>query len=265
MTEPFLKWPGGKRWLISQHAGLLPACYNRYLEPFLGSGAVFFRVAPPISILADTNEELINAYRCVKRHATTLDVMLQGFQLKHSESFYYSMRNQSPTTDIERAARFIYLNRTCFNGMYRVNRLGKFNVPIGTKDTVAFPSGYLSEVSRCLQRAQLKVLDFEETLDLATHGDFAFVDPPYTVMHNNNGFIKYNAKLFSWSDQMRLAKAVRRAVGRGVSVLLSNADHSDVCDLYDGFGEHLKIARASVLSGSPAGRRGTTELIVRAY
>lgn len=265
MIEPFLKWPGGKRWLVAQHGHLLPARFHRYVEPFLGSGAVFFRLAPKSCILADTNEELIHAYRWIKRDWLTLDAILQEFHARHSEKFYYEMRDSEPTEGLARAARFIYLNRTCFNGMYRVNRSGRFNVPIGTKVSVAFPSGYLGEISKRLRAAKLRVLDFEKTLDLAEEGDFAFVDPPYTVMHNNNGFIKYNAKLFSWNDQKRLAGAVKRAAERGVSVLLSNADHSDVRDLYSGFGEHIQVGRASVLSASAEGRRATTELIVRCY
>lgn len=263
MIEPFLKWPGGKRWLTAQHAHLLPPCYNRYIEPFLGGGAVFFRVAPKSSLLADTNKELINAYQCIKDDWLSLEEMLQHFQVKHSERFYYKIRERSPVARMERAARFIYLNRTCFNGMYRVNQAGKFNVPIGTKLNVSFPSGYLGKVAKQLRDAQLEDFDFEKTLDLAKEGDFAFIDPPYTVTHNDNGFIKYNAKLFSWADQVRLADVVKRTASRGVSILLSNADHSDVRKLYKGFGEHFQIMRASVLSGMAHGRRSTTELLVR--
>lgn len=265
MIDPFLKWPGGKRWLTTQHANLLPVCYNRYIEPFLGGGAVFFRIAPRDCILADTNKELINAYRCIKDDWLAIEARLKCFQVRHSETFYYMIRDASPVAPLERAARFIYLNRTCFNGMYRVNRDGKFNVPIGTKVNVSFPSGYLGKVAKQLRQAQLHEFDFEKTLDLAREGDFAFIDPPYTVMHNDNGFIKYNAKLFSWGDQLRLANAVKRAAARGVSVLVSNADHSDIRKLYKGFGEHFQITRESVLSGVPKGRRTTTELLVRAY
>jgi len=265
IIDPFLKWPGGKRWLMAQHSYLLPTQFNCYVEPFLGSGAVFFRVAPKICILADTNKELIQAYQCVRDDWPTLDAILQEYQVKHSEKFYYKLRDCEPIGKAQRAARFIYLNRTCFNGMYRVNRAGKFNVPIGTKVAVAFTPGYLKRVSKHLSGARLKVYDFEKTLDLASEGDFAFVDPPYTVMHNNNGFIKYNANLFSWADQVRLAAAVKKAAGRGVSILLTNADHSDIRKLYEGFGEHFQIARSSVLSGSAHGRRATTELLVRFF
>jgi DNA adenine methylase len=263
MIEPFLKWPGGKRWLVSQHANFLPVRYERYIEPFLGGGAVFFRVAPSSSILSDANVELINAYRCIRRDPLGLDQVLAKFQRKHSDEFYYRMRATKPTEPMARAARFVYLNRTCFNGMYRVNREGQFNVPIGTKQAISYPPGYLEQVARHLRGANLRAMDFEETLDLAKEGDFVFVDPPYTVMHNNNGFIKYNAKLFSWNDQMRLASAVKRAARRGASILLSNADHSDVRTLYDGFGEHHQIGRSSVLSGMAEGRRSTTELLIR--
>jgi DNA adenine methylase len=265
MIEPFLKWPGGKRWLMNQHPNLLPVCYERYMEPFLGSGAVFFRVAPSTCVLSDSNTELINTYLCVQEYPASLEERLICFQNKHSVDFYYKMRSQRPLGALDRAARFIYLNRTCFNGMYRVNQTGDFNVPIGTKQTVSFPEGYLRKVADLLRGARLFSYDFETAIDLANDGDFLFVDPPYTVMHNNNGFIKYNASLFSWEDQVRLALALRRAARRGVSLLLSNADHSDVRDLYASFGTHHQISRSSVLSGTASARRATTELLITHY
>jgi DNA adenine methylase len=215
--------------------------------------------------IADSNVELINAYRCIKSDYQSLEDELNDMQGKHSEKFYYKTRSEDPPDRLQRAARFIYLNRTCFNGMYRVNKDGKFNVPIGTKSTVAFERGYLKTIAETLKNTTLRHFDFEKTLALAQPGDFAFIDPPYTVMHNNNGFNKYNAKLFSWEDQVRLAKAVKRTAERGVFILLSNADHLDVRALYENFGEHIQVGRASVLSGEPAGRRATTELIVRSY
>lgn len=265
MVDPFLKWPGGKRWFVSQYAHLLPSSYKRYIEPFVGGGAVFFHISPKKSILADTNEELINAYKCIKSHHHLLDELLKEYQAKHSKYFYYRVRETIPTDRLNRAARFIYLNRTCFNGMYRVNLSGEFNVPIGTKVSVAYPPGYLAKVSKTFHQTKISVMDFEKTLAQSETGDFVFIDPPYTVMHNNNGFIKYNARLFSWADQVRLANSVKQTAARGVSILVSNADHSDIRSLYKDFGEHIQIRRNSFLSGSAKGRRATTELIIRAY
>ena len=139
MREPFLKWPGGKRWLVHQYASLFPSQYRRYLEPFLGGGAVFFHLMPQRAILSDTNRDLVNAYQCLKKHAKTIDERLSELQQKHSKALYYRIRATCPTDAIERAVRFLYLNRTCFNGIYRVNLRGEFNVPIGTKDLVAYP------------------------------------------------------------------------------------------------------------------------------
>jgi DNA adenine methylase len=136
---------------------------------------------------------------------------------------------------------------------------GEFNVPIGTKTEVAFPEKFLADLSNILKGVELAEMDFETSIDQAEKGDFVFVDPPYTVSHNNNGFVKYNDVLFSWEDQIRLAKAVKRASSRGASVFVSNANHDTLIELYSGFMSHHTLARRSVLSGKAEGRRGTEE------
>lgn len=261
-NEPFLKWPGGKRWLALKYAHLFPTQFDRYVEPFLGGGAVFFRLAPAKSLLADANEELINAYRCVRSDAPTIEGRLRSLHKAHDVDLYYQMRDVVPRTPLGRAVRFLYLNRTCFNGLYRVNKKGQFNVPIGSKTEVAYAEGTLKAASKLLRRASLRAADFEETIDETGRGDFLFVDPPYTVMHNTNNFIKYNAHLFSWADQERLAKAVRRAASRGAQVMLSNADHRSVRELYKGFGKHHHLDRATILAADAGRRVVTTELLV---
>jgi DNA adenine methylase len=264
MLEPFLKWPGGKRWLVS-HAEIFPCDYRRYHEPFLGSGAVYFRLAPSRAILADANVELVNAYEQIRDNNSSVERLLSRLQRRHSVPLYYHVRSMRPKTPLNRAVRFIYLNRTCFNGMYRVNRAGQFNVPIGTKRLVEYSVGHLRQIATRLRTARLAVADFESTIDGAKSGDFLYVDPPYTVMHNTNNFIKYNASLFSWSDQVRLASTLERAARRGVSVMLSNADHGSVRELYHGFGYHYRIERLSVLAASSRHRRQTSELLVTTY
>jgi DNA adenine methylase len=161
--------------------------------------------------------------------------------------------------------RFLYLNRTCFNGIYRVNLRGEFNVPIGTKDRVAYPEGYLQQIATCLSHASIRVAGFEQTIDKAEANDFVFVDPPYTVMHNNNNFVKYNARLFSWADQVKLASAVKKAARRGAAVMISNADHQSVRELYRGFGTHHRVDRTSILAADLLHRRKTTELVITSY
>lgn len=265
MPEPFLKWAGGKRWLIQRYRNLFPEKYGRYVEPFLGGGAVFFELLPREAILADANEDLINAYRCVKTDHIRIDAELRKLHESHTETQYYRIRTMSFSDPVERAVRLIYLNRTCFNGLYRVNRCGQFNVPMGAKTQVEFPNGYLAEIAGALRSTRFRVADFQSVLDETGDGDFVFLDPPYTVMHNTNNFIKYNAALFSWEDQVRLASAAKRAVARGALVMVANADHASVRSLYGNVGRQHRVERASVLASHSDHRRRTTELIITSY
>jgi DNA adenine methylase len=140
-TEPFLKWAGGKRWLVRQYSVLFPRTFGRYIEPFVGSGAVFFHLQPKSATLADKNAALIEAYETVRDDTSSVEALLQEYQTLHCSGFYYDVRRSAPATSIERTARFIYLNRVCWNGLYRVNLKGEFNVPLGTKRQVAFLLG----------------------------------------------------------------------------------------------------------------------------
>lgn len=258
-NSPFLKWAGGKRWLVNKHADMFPAFTGNYIEPFLGSGAVFFHLQPKSAILSDKNEALIETYGVVRDFPHALDRRLSKIHLLHTTKYYYDTRAKVPSTKIDRGARFIYLNRTCWNGLYRVNQAGQFNVPVGTKSTVEFPKGALADISKILKSSELVDCDFETTIDRAVKGDFVFVDPPYTVSHNNNGFIKYNDVIFAWTDQIRLAKAVKRASKRGALVFVSNANHDALIHLYTDFSTHYTLSRASFLSGKREGRRSTDE------
>lgn len=265
MIEPFLKWPGGKRWLVNRHGELFPKNYKRYFEPFLGGGAVFFSLLPSRGLLSDSNAELVNAYNCLRTSHAEIEHGLARCQKRHNPDFYYKVREERPGDPIKRAIRFLYLNRTCFNGIYRVNLNGVFNVPIGTKTSVSFDRSYLQTVAASLKKATIRVRDFEQAINQATKGDFIYADPPYTVMHNNNGFVKYNAKLFSWPDQARLAKALKSADVRGALIMLSNADHPSVRALYDGFGKAQTVSRHSRLSADSNFRRSACELLITNY
>jgi len=183
----------------------------------------------------------------------------------HGPDCYQRARKSIPQDPIERATRFIYLNRTCFNGLYRVNLQGVFNVPMGSKAQVEFPKGFLEQMGAALRGAQLRLSDFEAVINQAREGDFVYADPPYTVMHNRNNFIKYNANLFSWDDQLRLACALKRASRRGALVMLSNANSSSVRSLYRNYGSHFRLERNSLLAGDAEHRRITTELVVTSY
>lgn len=258
---PFLKWAGGKRWLVANHADIFPQAFDRYIEPFLGSGAVYFYLRPERALLTDVNCELINAYQVVRDKWKLLKGAMARHQDLHSDDYFYEMRANSPSGKVERAARFLYLNRTCWNGLYRVNRKGEFNVPRGTKNSVILDSDDFKALSERLKRTKLTVSDFEASINVAGEGDLLFVDPPYTVKHNNNGFVKYNDKIFSWDDQVRLRDALVRADGRGAMIVMTNANHESVRDLYDGFNLYA-LSRQSVLAGLSAGRGATEELLV---
>jgi DNA adenine methylase len=260
---PFLKWPGGKRWFVSQYGDVFPRKYRRYIEPFLGSGSVYFYLSPQRALLGDSNQELIAAYRGLRRGWKKAHAILREHQEKHDERHYYLVRDQEPRCSIERAARLIYLNRACFNGIYRVNRKGEFNVPKGTRDSILFDTDDFAAAARLLRGAEIRATDFEELVNEAKRNDLVFADPPYTVRHNLNGFIKYNEKLFSWDDQVRLASALARARCRGAHVVSTNANHASVRRLYRSRGFRLKsISRFSCISAAAESRRRFEELLI---
>lgn len=264
--SPFLKWAGGKRWFVQKHADLLPSTFNRYIEPFLGGGSVFFHLQPTQSLLGDTNPDVITAYRGIKEDWTALVQSLQYHQRKHSDEHYYRIRERVPSKVVQRASRMIYLNRTCFNGIYRVNLRGEFNVPRGTKDAVILDADEFGVVAKLLKNADIRLADFEVLINEAKAGDFVFADPPYTVRHNFNGFVKYNEKLFSWHDQERLAAALIRARDRGVRVVSTNANHPSVRELYCNQGFRLiTTSRFSSISASAESRKQFQELIVLSH
>lgn len=260
---PFLKWAGGKRWLIKNHSNIFPNKFERYLEPFAGSAAVLFHLQPEKAILTDTNADLINTYSAIKNNWASVVELLLHHHKMHNKEYYYKIRASLPRNQFSKAARFIYLNRTCWNGLYRVNLKGKFNVPIGTKTNVILETDNFEQVSKLLQRVILKTQDFEKTIDLAKKGDCIFIDPPYTVKHNLNGFVKYNETIFSWDDQLRLSKSVLRASERGASIILTNANHQSIRDLYENIGEMRALERNSVIASDSSRRGKFKELLVR--
>lgn len=262
---PFLKWAGGKRWLAPRIQKFASKNYKRFIEPFLGSGAAFFALEPQRAILSDTNADLINCYVAIRDKWQAVQDLLDEHHENHSHDYYYWMRDHKFRSKAERAAQFIYLNRTCWNGLYRVNLKGKFNVPIGTKSAVVMDADDFEWTSTLLNGCELICCDFEVTIDRTGDGDFLFVDPPYTVRHNFNGFIKYNEKLFSWADQVRLKEALVRAVDRGAKVLVTNANHPSIVELYKDFPRRSSISRMSVLSGDAEHRSKVDELLIRSW
>jgi len=259
--QPFIKWAGGKRWLAHELQKWVPDSFNTYFEPFLGGAAAFFHLQPDTAILSDSNEELIATYRAVRDAPSEIVARLSEHQRQHNNEYYYFIRGSTPTHRYDLAARFLYLNRTCWNGLYRVNLKGEFNVPRGTKNQIIAADEDFLDISKCLQNCEILSSDFENIIDRSDEGDLVYVDPPYTVKHNMNGFIKYNQSIFLWSDQVRLRDACLRAQKRGVTVIISNADHESIRELYACAGKLSSVERASVIAGKASARQSTTELL----
>ena len=260
---PFIKWPGGKRWAARQIAELVAARLSgNYLEPFLGGGAVFFHLRPSKAILADVNEDLIATYRTVRRNSGAIIEQLRQFRV--TEDDYYRIRERDPKDPVVRAARFLYLNRTAFGGVYRLNLKGRFNVPYGGGErtpAILWQTEILEHAARALRKAQLRVSDFEPILSLARAGDVAYCDPTYTVAHDNNGFVRYNERNFSWLDQERLAAAAGEATSRGATVIISNAHHASIRELYPA-AEFTTLRRISRITPNVSFRRPVDELLI---
>ncbi|MBC8179893.1 Dam family site-specific DNA-(adenine-N6)-methyltransferase [candidate division KSB1 bacterium] len=259
--KPFLRWAGGKRWFLKEIGRFLPEKINNYHEPFLGGGSVFFFLKPEnVSYLSDSNTALINAYIQVRDNLTNVYSILETFENNKDE--YYKIRETVYDDTISQAAQFIYLNRTNFNGIYRVNLKGEYNVPYGFKEyKVLFDYDVLLSASKILQNVILKAKDFEHTINLIKEDDFVFLDPPYTVTHVKNGFIKYNEKLFSWEDQKRLAETIRMIKSKGAYYLLTNANHESVEKLYGEIDKPISIQRYSVIGGKKAKRGEIQEFV----
>lgn len=257
--QPILKWPGGKRALLPYLLPMIPDTINTYYEPFVGGGAVFFACQPESALLSDQSEELINCYIQVRDNVENLLTAL--LSMKNTEKEYYRIRSMTPYDPIDRASRLIYLMTLSFNGLYRVNLRGQFNVPYGHKtDLPTIEPGRLRAVSAVLSGSRLICSDFEVALQHAGPGDFVYLDPPYTVAHGHNSFLKYNARIFSWDDQRRLANLASELDRRGCRVLASNADHPSVRSLYAGF-DVVVVTRPSRIAASSAHRRPVTECI----
>lgn len=267
--RPFLKWAGGKSKLITQYIPYFPAKFDNYYEPFLGGGAVFFYLASNRvnykAILTDINCELINAYCCVRNVPKELILLLAEHQVNHSKDYYYQMRKQNTGTTVEKAARLIYLNKTCFNGLYRENSKGEFNVPIGKykNPTICNAEG-LRSVSLSLQSAKLEIRPFDAVLDYANEQDFVYFDPPYYPLSPTSNFTAYSSCCFNENDQIRLKNTFAELSVRGVKVMLSNSDCPFIRELYKEFNIH-EISAARAINSNAKKRGKITELLITSY
>jgi DNA adenine methylase len=264
--RPFLKWAGGKSRLIQQYIPYFPKSYKNYYEPFLGGGAVFFYLQPSAAILTDINAELINTYCCVRDHIEELICHLKEHKIRHNKDYYYSVRNNSVGTDIEQAARIIYLNKTCFNGLYRVNSQGKFNVPLGRYENPNIcPEVLLRTASEALSTSKIKQADFVDVLNYATSSDdFVYFDPPYYPVSKTSYFTAYSSDRFAEDQQVQLKDVFEKLAQRGVKVMLSNSDCEFIRNLYSSFNIHTISASRAI--NSNANKRGKiTEVLVTSY
>lgn len=259
-TEPVLRWAGSKRQVIDRLAAYWRSDYSRYVEPFAGSAALFFRIRPKAAVLADLNSELIHAYNIIK---TTPDSLYQAVtRLPSGEDNYYRIREKDPSelAPLARAARFVYLNRHCFNGIYRTNLQGKFNVPFGgTKPGVIPPLEAFRKVSVLLRNASLRCTDFGQVLKTTKKGDFVYLDPPY-VVESRRVFREYGPRGFSVVDLTRLERHLRKMDARGVHFVVSYAD----CAEAKAYLSQWRITRMRVrrhVSGFSAARRSAYELV----
>lgn len=263
--RPFLKWAGSKKWLVRKGVPFPKRGYFRYVEPFLGSGAVFFDQKPRHALLSDTNSYLVNCFVQLRDNWRDVYRLYSDLFDSHSEETYYQVRRELIDQGTLGAAQFLYLNRTCFNGIFRVNLSGRFNVPIGSKISNPFVEGDFKAWSMALTGTEVLHQDFEDTINRAGVGDFLFVDPPYTVAHNRNGFIEYNEKIFSWQDQVRLADTIKNARYRGAAIVLTNADHSSVRELYSDAFSISEVDRRSAIAGDAAKRQLISELLISSF
>jgi len=275
-SRPFLKWAGGKSKLIEQYIPYFPKEFSRYYEPFLGGGAVFFYLCdatksggrshrfPNIQkYISDINADLINTYLCVRDNVELLISLLEKHQLNHSKEYYYQIRAIKPDDAFEQAARLIYLNRTCFNGLYRENSQGAFNVPMGKyKNPKICHSDLLRSASIALQNTEILVSHFDAVLNYAKNAqDFVYFDPPYYPLSSTSNFTAYSSNSFGESEQIKLRDTFKLLAERGVKVLLSNSDCAFVRELYCDFRIYEILAARAI--NSKAEKRGKiTELLI---
>ena len=272
--KPFVKWAGGKRQILDKLIKYVPEDFNTYYEPFVGGGALFFELSPKNAVINDSNEELINVFRCIKdeEKLTKMCNELNHHEANHSEEYYYKIRNIdrdknkfNRLSDYKRAARTIYLNKACFNGLYRVNSKGEFNVPFGKKLKVNTYEGQnIGIIHAYLNFNNIKILsiDFEEAVKDAKEGDFIYFDPPYDS--DTSTFNSYTEDGFSKDEQIRLSNVFKNLSDRGCYVMLSNHNTILINELYKDFYIHKITAKRNINSNGKK-RAKVEEVIITNY
>ncbi|MHA1785596.1 MAG: DNA adenine methylase [Candidatus Helarchaeota archaeon] len=270
IPRPFVKWAGGKRQLLRQFDTYIPKTFNKYIEPFVGGGALFFYLLPKEGILIDKNEELINVYNVIKNNVDELIESLKKH--KNEKEYYYKLRSVdrsdefSEYSDVQKASRTIFLNRCCFNGLYRVNRKNQFNVPFGRYKNPKFcDEENLRAVNKALQNVKIYHDSFEKALDFAKKNDFIYFDPPYQPISNTAYFTSYTKDSFGEESQKELFNVFKKLDERGCKILLSNSCNRFILDLYKDYKIITMNAKRAI--NSDATKRGKIKelLILNKY
>ncbi|MDR0472670.1 MAG: Dam family site-specific DNA-(adenine-N6)-methyltransferase [Treponema sp.] len=275
IIKPFLKWVGGKRQLLAVIKKSLPKVINNYIyyEPFIGAGALFFELQPQKAVINDYNEQLILTYNVIKEKVGDLVILLKEYQKKNDKEYYYEIRNTdrdlvkfNTLTNIEKAARLIFLNKTCFNGLYRVNSKGFFNVPYGKyKNPAICEEILLQQISNYLNSNKINIInsDFEQAVSTADKKSFIYFDPPYHSPYKNN-FTGYQANGFNDSEQERLCNVMIKMTNLGVKCLLSNSDTEYIRELYaHNFFEIVSVQAKRAINSDSAGRGTVNEVLIK--
>jgi DNA adenine methylase len=264
-AKPILKWAGGKSSILLELFDFFPRKFNRYYEPFLGGGAVFLSLNKNFknAFINDMNKDIYTLYRTIQKKPNELMLELDKLEAKYSEDFYYELRKYNPETDLKRAARTLFLNKTGFNGLYRLNSKGNYNVPFGKrkKCPALYDKKNFIEVSTRFQNSILTNFDFETIIDSAEFGDFIYCDPPYEPLSVSSSFNSYNSGGFSFLEQERLFNSCKRAVKKGATIIISNSNSPKIIELYKDWDIH-KIKVKRMINSKGDGRGKIEEVII---
>lgn len=266
---PFLKWAGGKTRLIPEIKGFVPETINNFIEPFVGAGSVFLSIKPEKAIINDLNKDLIICYETIRDNVGELIKELSKLSSKNNKEDFIKIRNLDrdkekfkKQTDVQRAARIIYLNKTCFNGLYRVNSKNEFNVPFGNyKNPKILDEHNLREISEYLKSVTIYCCDFEKIIGMAKPGDFVYLDPPYQPITKTSSFTSYTKDGFSDSDQIRLKNAIDKLKENNIKFLLSNSCCDFIKELYSGY-NIKEIPLRRLISASGDSRNIVKEVLI---
>ena len=258
MLHPIIRWAGGKTWLVKYLSAKLDIDqFVSYHEPFVGGAAVLLHFKPGTAWISDSNRYLIETYKSLRKDPERIISVLQEWGLTQQD--YYNIRNLLPNDSSVAAARFLYLNHTSYNGLYRENRDGQYNVPWGHRENVDFDFENLIKVAKYLETIHIRHNDFLRSLDHVQEGSLVFLDPPYTITHNKNGFVAYNQKIFSMTDQYRLSAMIDKIKRKGAFYILTNAAHDEVKRIFKREDDKMFVLSRSSLIGGKNANRGKYE------